>query len=115
MSRGPGHIERTLKALFATEPNAAFTTEELACRVYPHIKHVQKKHRVAVIRTAKKFLPWRMSDGGAGRTLVFYTSGNEASYALARMKPCPNHHDLTRAPNDSIPDIGNAGRMSGRA
>jgi hypothetical protein len=78
MSRGPEHVERAIKAAFAAEPDEAFTTEELCHKIYPRIKHVQKRHRVSVLRAAKKLqLYWKVTGGGTGRTLVFFSMPEE--------------------------------------
>ena len=58
MSRGPGRIERAIASAFAAEPDNAFTIGDLCIRVYPEIARgfalPEKKHRVAVLRAAKK-------------------------------------------------------------
>lgn len=88
MSRGPGHIERTIKELFVAEPDAAFTTEQLCRKVYPRIRHVLKKHRVAVLRAAKKLqLHWKMSEGGPGRTLTFSVAGSRVLPDVRKKPP----------------------------
>ena len=85
--RSEKNAERTIKAVFAAEPDDVFTTEELCRKVYPRIKQVQKKHRVAVIRAAKKLqLNWVVSDGGVGRTLVFTAQAEEHMTSKAKAR-----------------------------
>jgi hypothetical protein len=52
MSRGPGRVTRSLKAIFDRSPDGIFTTELLCRRVY-RMAPVEKKHRVAVLRALK--------------------------------------------------------------
>ena len=48
MSRGPGRIERTIAAIFAREPDNAFTVRELAPRIYPEcVEYHLKEHGAA--------------------------------------------------------------------
>jgi hypothetical protein len=54
MSRGPGRIEHAIEAVFTAAPDDAYTTEDLIDRAYPGLDRVEKKHRVAVLRAAKK-------------------------------------------------------------
>jgi hypothetical protein len=65
MSRGPGRIERAIKAAFDAEPTRIFTTEHLCSRVYAGAPMIEKKHRVSLIRAAKRVLQrehnWRMT------------------------------------------------------
>ena len=54
MSCGPGRIERELQRIFFNvRLDNAFTTEELAERLYPGVT-IEKKHRVAIIRAAER-------------------------------------------------------------
>jgi hypothetical protein len=53
MSKGPGRVERIIEAVFAAEPDNAFTIEDLCDRVYPG-EPIEKKHRVSVLRAAKQ-------------------------------------------------------------
>jgi hypothetical protein len=87
MSKGPGKIDRIIAAAFAAEPNNAFTMDELLRRVYPGIETFEKKHRVAVIRAAKKRrdLDWSYRDT-QGHVLVFYLADNFKSFAMMQMK-----------------------------
>lgn len=65
MSRGPGRVERAIKAAFDAEPNRVFTTEYLCAHVYPGATKIEKKHRVSLIRAAKRVVQrernWRMT------------------------------------------------------
>jgi hypothetical protein len=64
MSRGPGQIERAVKAVFDAEPRQVFTTDDLCARVYRGATVIEKKHRVSVIRAARRVIQrdaeWRM-------------------------------------------------------
>jgi hypothetical protein len=91
MSRGPGRIERAIEAVFAAEPDNAFTTEDLCDRVYNGANGVEKKHRVAVLRAVKNIITRRdvlgcYPSGRMGGTLVFCDRTNVMSYAMARLK-----------------------------
>lgn len=65
MSRGPGRVERAIKAAFEAEPTRVFTTEYLCAHVYAGATKIEKKHRVSLIRAAKRVLQrelgWRMT------------------------------------------------------
>jgi len=65
MSRGPGRVERAIKAAFDAEPTRVFTTEYLCTHVYAGAIKIEKKHRVSLIRAAKRVLQrehhWRMT------------------------------------------------------
>jgi hypothetical protein len=52
VSRGPGHIEASLRRLFLSQPEGIFTTAELCRHVYGGSR-IEKKHRVAVLRALK--------------------------------------------------------------
>jgi len=97
MSRGPGHVERTIEALFTENPTATFSTSELIAAVYGRVKWVEKKHRVAVLRAATKvakrlgnwekykcerILESDMTDRGA----IFVNVCDVRSYALGRLR-----------------------------
>jgi hypothetical protein len=86
MSKGPGRIQRTIKELFEAELDNAFTTTELCERVYG-VKETDKRHRIAVIRAAKKIpgLDYLVGEN-LGKQLVFYDPLNLMSYATARLK-----------------------------
>ena len=91
MSKGPGRVERAIEALFKSKPNDAFATWELCWRVYPNIGKLERTHKVAVTRAAKKVcarLPdWQsMKTWYRGRELVFFNHASVKSYGLARRK-----------------------------
>ena len=54
MSRGPGRIERAIEALFASQAGRTFSTDELVEAAYRGVNRIEKKHRVAVLRAAKR-------------------------------------------------------------
>jgi hypothetical protein len=104
MSKGPGRIQLAISAVFAAEPDNAFTTTELCERIYHVVPQfspddecdwienddrdwVEKKHRIAVVRAAKKIarLDWFASETLGGQ-LVFFDPLNVMSYAMARLK-----------------------------
>jgi hypothetical protein len=86
MSRGPGRIQRAIEAAFKADPDNALTTMELCERVYG-TEHVGKKHRVAVVRAAKRIpsLDYWIGDNLGGQ-LVFFVRFNIKSYGMARLK-----------------------------
>ncbi len=90
MSRGPGKIERAIEAVFAAEPDDAFATADLCDRVYTGVNRVEKKHRVAVTRAAKKVCGRTGWDcyrtESLGGTLVFYNPFDVMSSAIGRTK-----------------------------
>jgi hypothetical protein len=53
MSKGLGHVGRTIAALIEAEPHGAWTMTEICAAVYPG-ETKQKKHRVAITRAIKK-------------------------------------------------------------
>jgi hypothetical protein len=90
MSRGPGRIERAIRALFDAHPDLAFTTDELAEHCYPRTATIERKHQVSVLRAAGKVIAgdrdwyaWRID--GQGRGWVFVNGCNLQSYALGRL------------------------------
>ena len=87
MSRGPGRIERTIRALFDASPDEAFTTDDLCQHCYGLAPEAsERKHRVAVIRAADKVvaghLDWRILPR-RGRMLVYRNAASLPSVALA--------------------------------
>ena len=97
MSRGPGYIEGKIAALFTANPTATFSTGELVAAVYPEIKQVAKKHRVAVLRAATKVAArlgnwekWKCERWGhsyaTDRGVIFVNVCDVHSYALGRMR-----------------------------
>jgi hypothetical protein len=85
MSRGPGHVQRTILAMIEAEPHGAWTTDEIARRAYPGT--IDKKHRVAVLRAlfnAKLPDTWWVGYtgvAGQGRACVLYDSCDDQSQA----------------------------------
>ena len=80
MSRGPGRIERAITTAFGAEPKRVFTTEDLCRYVYRHLPRIEKKHRVSLLRAAKRVLErepnWQMArTHSPGAPLIFF---NEA-------------------------------------
>ena len=84
MSRGPGRIERAIRALFDAHPDAVFVTDELCEHCYPGVS-VEKKHRVAVLRAMGNVLKddpdWhgRRMWGDQGNRWKFYNRDSIAS------------------------------------
>jgi hypothetical protein len=91
MSRGPGKIERAIEVLFQRHPDDAFTVEDIVDRIYEGTNGAEKRHRVSVLRAAKKVCE-RMTDWTfwlsetRGNTLTFRHRYNVRSYAMARLK-----------------------------
>lgn len=56
MSRGPGHVQRTIAAAFEASPSAHFTTRQLAAIAYPGVS-VERRHLVAVTRAIPAITP----------------------------------------------------------
>jgi hypothetical protein len=88
MSRGPGRIERAIRALLDAHPDEAFTTDDLAAHCYPDADVIEHKHRVAVVRAANKVIAgdpdWRRSQSSTqGAMLVFHNAASVPSLALA--------------------------------
>lgn len=50
MSRGPGRIQRAIEDAFRQNPRATYAVDDLAALAYPGVNHIEKKHRVAVLR-----------------------------------------------------------------
>ena len=92
MSKGPGKIERAIRALFDANPNRAFITDELVEHCYPEAAHyIEKKHTVAVLRAAHKVISrdpnWWSTSISYGRNvgLCFFNGDSVESYALMRL------------------------------
>jgi hypothetical protein len=95
MSKGIGRIERAILAVFASEPDNAFTVDELINRicpeVFPGIKYIERKHTVSVLRAVKNLIKrgytldtcqvW-----GQGSPLLVYNFTNVISYGMARLR-----------------------------
>jgi hypothetical protein len=77
LSRGPGHVVRAIRAAFDSEPTRVFTIEDLCARVYARADRIEKKHRVSLIRAAKRVLErdpaWHMvRSRSPGASLLFF-------------------------------------------
>jgi hypothetical protein len=88
MSRGPGRLERAIRALFDAHPDEAFVTDELCEHCYPEARPIEKKHRVAVLRAARNVLKadlnWTIrSDHHQGDRWLFYNRDSAMSRAIA--------------------------------
>ena len=88
MSRGPGRIERAIRALFDAHPDLAFVTDELAEHCYPDAGTIERKHQVAVLRAAwnviehdPNWTAWRIDAQGNG--WVFCNRDSAMSSACA--------------------------------
>lgn len=89
---GREEIERIITEAFTSNPDSAFTTDELCDRVYLGLKRPERKHRAAVTPIAKKVCEqlgehwewWRSEKRGG--TLVFLNHASVTSYAMARLK-----------------------------
>jgi hypothetical protein len=91
MSRGPGRVECAIEAILTAEADNAFTVEDLCKRIYPRVRRISKKHRVSVLRAAKRLAQRRdtlttMGSDTRGGAVVYYTCDNVMSYAMARRK-----------------------------
>jgi hypothetical protein len=87
MSRGPGRIERLIEAEFKANSSGTFTVDELASLAYAGAP-VAKKHRVSVIRAARKAAlraHWTWVRGDREK-LVYCNALNHRSYALAKLR-----------------------------
>ena len=74
-----------------TEPDGAWTTQDLSERVYPGLNRVEKKHRVSILRSVWRIVKedpdWGVSEAEtAGGSLVLINFANPQSYALGRLK-----------------------------
>ncbi|MBS7741468.1 MULTISPECIES: hypothetical protein [unclassified Chelatococcus] len=90
MSRGPGRIEQAIAKTFEDHQEETFDVEELARIVYPGINRIEKKHRVAVLRAARK-VAWRMNwsywyQEVPSAPAVFGNLLNVRSYGLAMVR-----------------------------
>ena len=80
MSRGPGHIQRTIAEAFAGNPDKVFTVRALCKLVWPGYSHLwpDHKHRSAVLRAAGKVA----SDAGWIKFSLYHMA-NETSFISA--------------------------------
>jgi hypothetical protein len=90
VSRGPGRIERAIRALFDAHPDEAFTTDDLANHCYrlELWQPVERKHRVAVLRAVETVLAtdpdWKSTTGHSrGAARYFWNAASVASTAMA--------------------------------
>jgi hypothetical protein len=88
MSRGPGRIERSIRALFDLHPDLAFITDDLVEHCFPSAGSIERKHRVSVLRAAHSVIAadpnWREM-GRGGQCGVFVNLDNLQSYALGKL------------------------------
>ncbi len=87
MSRGPGRIQRTIRALIASDEHGAWLVSDICKHVYPEFDGVEKKHQVAVNRALTSMvLPefWEAQYSGArGNMRVLYNTCDPESAARA--------------------------------
>jgi hypothetical protein len=72
VSRGPGRLERAIRALCDANPDAVFTTEELVAHCYPAAPEIERKHLVAVRRAMRHVLHWESEPTGWGNFGALY-------------------------------------------
>ena len=108
MSRGPGKVRRAISDLMKSEPDGAWTIEDLCKRVYAGINSVEKKHRVSVLRAVRKAIDgdpdWTLYEGdNTGCTLTLVNEANIMSFALGRMKSDGSDHYRDRRAEREAP------------
>ena len=91
MARRRGKIQRTILALMQEQPDHAWTTEGLAEIVYDGVSHVEKKHRVSVLRAmtavTKNDPDWRLwKSQTRGGAVCLFNRASGRSYGLALLK-----------------------------
>jgi len=116
LSGGPGRIERAISAAFAANPSMTFTVDDLAAIAYPGLDRIEKKHRVAVARAARKLAPsawwgWRWMEQ-PGHRAVYFNLLDHRSYVIGRMRTSYNlfnfsHAEISQAIDD--PNIDRSG------
>jgi hypothetical protein len=115
MSKGPGHIQRSILALIDSDPDhgdGAWTLGQICEHVYPGINRVEKKHRVAVARALRKMTlpePWKVDRMiGHGEEYCLYNSCSLFSAARldwhAECKRC-DRLGWQRRPDDDIAEF----------
>ena len=86
MSRGAGKVEQAIEAAFSME-GVCYKTDELCKLVYPDTT-IERKHRVSVMRAAKKVCErtdWEMWEAATrGKPSVFVNPCDLLSYAAGR-------------------------------
>ena len=92
-------IKRALVILFTTNPDNAFTTDDLCERVYClQWEQIERKHRAVVLPIAKdvckqlKDMDWDWRQLHFSNGLVFWNRINLTSIALSHVQPC-DHYD----------------------
>ena len=89
MGKGLGHVGRAITEVFAEEPDLALSVDDLCMCVYDlDWGDIEKKHRVAVLRTVKTLpwlRPWQCGMFGGGH-LLFYTADNVLAFGMARLR-----------------------------
>ena len=88
MSNRIATIESEITALFAAEPDNAFTVEEMCERIFPDLKHAARKRRRVVLKAAKNLMQreGRLSflrSSARGHTVIFFIDTCIISYAMA--------------------------------
>lgn len=84
-------MEAAIEAIFRAEADNAFTVEDLCDRVYADGHGIERKHRVAVSRAARKVCrriadwKWEKSSVSDG-ALSFWNLTSVLSYAMYRLK-----------------------------
>ena len=94
MSNKIATIESEITALFAAEPDNAFTVEEMCERIFPDLKHAARKRRRVVLKAAKNLMQreGRLSflrSSARGHTVIFFIDTCIISYAMACQKRWP--------------------------
>jgi hypothetical protein len=93
-------IKHTLEILFTTNPDGAFTTDELCAHAYClEAQQIKRKHRVTVLPIAKKIICeqfetwdwWRPRFSNCG--LVFWNRVNLISTALSNLQTYGSRYD----------------------
>jgi hypothetical protein len=77
-------IKRTIEAVFASEPDWAFTTDEICSRVFPDVP--KRKHRTAVMAACKAAGLGIFFSETRGGTRVIFKLDSLMGYAVARKR-----------------------------
>ena len=101
MTIGPGRNERAIAATFLANPSMTYTVDELVAIAYPTVKRIEKKHRVAVRRAAKKVATrewWGCSRAERpGHRIVYFNFLDHQSYAIGQIRGSYRYRELTHA------------------
>jgi hypothetical protein len=94
MSKHIVKIESEIAALFAAEPDNAFTAEEICKRIFPGLKHAARKRRVEVLKAARNLMKREgnlsyIRSSARGHTVIFFKETCVISYAMACQKRWP--------------------------